>query len=88
MSQQSILSQGRINMSKPTEVFENEEAVKLLDYFVAYKKLLTKLEHIKCVAAANTATNLNENQPQTVNNALNPITDNQLAIGLPPELNK
>jgi hypothetical protein len=70
-------------MSNPTEVFENEEAAKLLDYFVAYKKLLTKLEHIKCVAALN-----NENQPQTVNDALNPITANQIAIGLPPEFNK
>jgi hypothetical protein len=70
-------------MSNPTEVFENEEAAKLLDYFVAYKKLLTKLDHIKRVAALN-----NENQPHTVNDALNPITANQPAIGLPPELNK
>ena len=38
-------------MSKPLEVFENEETSKLLDYFVAYKKLMSKVEYLKCISA-------------------------------------
>jgi|WetSurMetagenome_2_1015567.scaffolds.fasta_scaffold44011_2 hypothetical protein len=32
-------------------VFQNEEAAKLLDYFVAYKKLMEKVEIARCAAA-------------------------------------
>jgi hypothetical protein len=48
-------------MPQKTQVFENEEAKKLLDYLVAYKKLQSKLEYIKCVAALNPIPNLDEN---------------------------
>ena len=40
-------------MNKQIEVFENEEAAKLLDYFVAYKKLMRTIDFIKCAAASN-----------------------------------
>lgn len=40
-------------MSKSVEVFENEEAAKRLDYFLAYKKLMSKVEYIKCISALN-----------------------------------
>lgn len=75
-------------MSKSTEVFENEEAAKLLDYFVAYKKLMIKLEYIKCEAALNSNISFSENHSQPANNALNQINDNQPAIGLPPAPDK
>jgi len=50
-------------MSKPIEVFENEEASKLLDYFVAYKKLMSKIEYVKCISALNHEIRLHESQP-------------------------
>lgn len=75
-------------MSRPVEVFENEEASKLLDYFVAYKKLMSKVEYIKCISALNSEVRFCENQPTTENNALNPINENQPAIGLPAEFDK
>ena len=37
-------------MPQKKQVFEKEEAVKLLNYFVAYKKLQNKLDRIKCIA--------------------------------------
>jgi hypothetical protein len=65
-------------MSQPMEVFENEEASKLLDYFVAYKKLMSKLEYIKCVSALNSEIRFCQNQSTTENNTLPTINDNQL----------
>ncbi len=50
-------------MSKPIEVFENEEASKLLDYFVAYKKLMSKVEYIKCISALNSEIHFQESRP-------------------------
>ena len=64
-------------MPQTVEVFENEEATKLLDYFAAYKKLQNKIEQIKCMAAINSDITLNGNQPQAPNNALNELIDNQ-----------
>jgi hypothetical protein len=63
------------DMSQKIQVFENEEAKKLLDYFVAYKKLQSKLDYIKCVVALNPIPNLDENQmssqPTTLLNQTN-----------------
>ncbi len=39
-----------------TQIFENEEAAQFLDYFIAYKKLINKIEYIKCIAALNNNT--------------------------------
>jgi hypothetical protein len=50
-------------MSKPTEVFENEEASRLLDYFVAYKKLMSKVEYLKCISALNHEIHFQESLP-------------------------
>ncbi|MCL4430135.1 MAG: hypothetical protein M1167_05225 [Chloroflexi bacterium] len=61
-------------MSQPVEVFENEEASKLLDYFVAYKKLLSKVEYIKCVSALNSEVHFSQNPPQPENNSPNLIS--------------
>ena len=50
-------------MPHPVDVFENEEASKLLDYFVAYKKLTSKVEYIKCISALNSEVRFCQNQP-------------------------
>lgn len=74
-------------MSHNVEVFENEEASKLLDYFVAYKKLMSKVEYIKCISVLNREVHFSETQlPQ--NSTLNPIGDNQPPIGLSATLDK
>ena len=85
MSQHSILiaTKEQPNMSQPTEIFENEEATKLLDYFVAYKKLMSKVEYIKCISALNGEVHFTENPAPTENNALSQIADIQPAIGIP-----
>lgn len=51
-------------MFKPIEIFENEEAEKLLDYFVAYKKLTTAAACIRCAAKVNSEIRFCENNPQ------------------------
>ena len=72
-------------MNYPIEVFENEEASKLLDYFVAYKKLMSKVEYIKCISALNSEVHFSETQiPET----LNPTVDNQPTIGSPATFDK
>ena len=64
-------------MPQPVEVFENEEASKLLDYFVAYKKLTSKVEYIKCISALNSEVRFCQNQPPTESNTLTQIGENQ-----------
>ncbi len=60
-------------------MFEKEEAVKLLNYFVAYKKLQNKLDHIKCIAALNPLPDLEEKLMQAKSTALSDQTnDNTL----------
>jgi hypothetical protein len=51
-------------MSKPLEIFENEEAEKLLDYFVAYKKLNEIADFFRCAAKVNPELNLHRINPQ------------------------
>jgi hypothetical protein len=58
-------------MPQHTEVFENEEASKLLDYFVAYKKLMSKVEYIKCISALNSEIHFSQNQAPTETPDLN-----------------
>lgn len=68
-----------IGMSSNTiEVFENEEATKLLDYFVAYKKLMRTIEQIKCLAAVNSEIHFCENHT-IEKNEQNQISDNSVA---------
>jgi len=38
-------------MTENIEIFENEEATKLLDYFVTYMKLMDKVDSIKNLAS-------------------------------------
>lgn len=75
-------------MSQPVEVFENEEASKLLDYFVAYKKLMSKVEYIKCISALNSEVQFSQNQTPT--EATNQITidKNQPPEGFPAAFEK
>jgi hypothetical protein len=70
-------------MSETVEIFENEEASKLLDYFVAYKKLMSKVEYIKCISALNSEVHFCQNQPSAESNALN---ENQPTVALPEGL--
>lgn len=72
-------------MTQPVEVFENEEASKLPDYFVAYKKLMSKVEYIKCISALNSEIRFSEIQIPAENSSLPTINDEPLAIGLPAE---
>jgi hypothetical protein len=74
-------------MSNIIEVFENEEATKLLDYFVAYKTLMSTIEQIKCLAAVNGDLHFTEKQP-TGKNELDQINDNTLAVAPTMTLNK
>jgi hypothetical protein len=76
-----------MDMSNTVEIFENEEATKLLDYFVAYKKLMSTLEQIKCIAAVNSEIRFSENQP-TKKNGLNQINDDSLPPALTMTLEK
>ncbi len=75
-------------MSHPVEVFENDEASKLLDYFVAYKKMLSKIEYIKCISVLNSEVHFNENPIPTENSILITIGDNQLPTGLSATFDK
>ena len=70
-------------MNQKTEIYENEDAARFLDFFIAYKKLSNKIEYIKCIAALNQQFTLNQNIPQPPNNpaqetltqpTLNPLT--------------
>ena len=75
-------------MNKQTEVFENEEATKLLDYFVAYKKLMNIFEQVKCIAATNSEIHFSEIHIETEKNEPIQVIDNQPAISLLTELEK
>jgi hypothetical protein len=47
-------------MSKLQQIFENEEAEKLLDYFVAYRKLSETADYLRCVSKVNNEISFNE----------------------------
>jgi hypothetical protein len=53
MSQHSICNNGEFKTSNVTEVFENEEAAEFLNYFVAYRKMMNKVEDFKRIAKVN-----------------------------------
>lgn len=74
-------------MSSTVEIFENEEATKLLDYFVAYKKLMRTIDQIKCIAAVNKEIHFIEKQP-TQKNELNQTENIPLAPALGMALDK
>jgi hypothetical protein len=74
-------------MSGHVEIFENEEASKLLDYFVAYKKLMSKVEYIKCISALNNEVHFCQKQLSKENITLTQISENQPTICLPEDLN-
>jgi hypothetical protein len=73
-------------MLRPVEVFENEEASKLLDYFVTYKKLMSKVEYIKCISALNSEVHFCQNQSPTESNTFTQISENQPTKGLTKDL--
>ena len=50
-------------MKKNIEVFENEEAEKFLNYFIAFKKLTSLMDNAKCMAAVNSEISLNRLEP-------------------------
>ena len=61
-------------MSKLLEVFENEKAEELFDYFVAYKKLNEIADYFKCVAKLNNKLIFTINQPYLEANSPNPLS--------------
>ena len=76
-----------LDMSSTTEIFENEEATKLLDYFVAYKKMMRTIEQIKCIAAVNKEIHFSENLP-TQKNELDQTDNIQLTSVMAMALDK
>lgn len=70
-------------MNKQVEIFENEEATKFLDYFVAYMKLMDKVDNLKNIATQQNEINLLE-QPTYINQ----IEDLQSTTVFPIELDK
>ncbi len=47
-------------MTKPQQIFENEEAEKLLNYFVAYKKLNETANYLRCLSKVTNEVTFNE----------------------------
>lgn len=58
-------------MTENLEIFENEEATQFLDYFVAYMKLMDKVNNIKNIASQHNEAILLEPQPAEPNNTIN-----------------
>jgi hypothetical protein len=75
-------------MSKPIEVFENEEASKLLDYFVAYKKLMSKVEYVKCISALNSEIHIQESRPVMETSDLTATVVTESPVSCPLALEK
>jgi len=74
-------------MTKNIEVFENEEAEKFLDYFVAYKKLAILRDNVKCMAAVNDEITINSIEP-TMPDISNEINHSQFPVIVPTLLDK
>ncbi len=56
-------------MSNPQQVFENEEAEKLLDYFVAYRKLSETANYLRCLSKVSSEVIFSEiAQPTSIEN--------------------
>jgi hypothetical protein len=49
-------------MTKNIEVFENEEAERFLDYFVAYKRIALLIDNVKCMAKVNSEISINNKE--------------------------
>ena len=75
-------------MAQPVEIFENEEASKLLDYFIAYKKLMSKVEYIKCISALNSEVHFSQNQTPAETPNLTATEPNQPVAALPTAFEK
>lgn len=70
-------------MTKNVEIFENEEAERFLDYYIAYQKLVIVVENVKCIAAVNGEMSLNIKEPTLPDDRLNEVNDQNLSITLP-----
>ena len=72
-------------MTKKVEVFENEEAERFLDYFVAYKKFSNKADYLRCIIALNSEiTSDNRNLQFAETDRLESLSENQSAAGMSP----
>ena len=47
-------------MNKPQQIFENEEAEKLLNYFIAYRKLSETANYLRCLSKVSSEVTYNE----------------------------
>ncbi len=77
-----------IKLIQNIEIFENEEAAKFLDYFVAYKKLLNIATNAKKLAATNSEISLNRKESTLANIMTNNISDCHPTIAIPLTLDK
>ena len=72
-------------MSKKVEVFENEEAERFLDYFVAYKKFSSKADYLRCIIALNNEiTSDSRNLQLAGTDHLDSVSETQQAVSLAP----
>jgi hypothetical protein len=85
MSQHLICNNGESKTSNVTEVFENEEAAKFLDYFVAYRKMMSKVEDFKRIAKVNSEIKFFSN---TFSMELNELFVSQVSAVLPMPFEK
>lgn len=72
-------------MSKKVEVFENEEAERFLNYFVAYKKFRNKADYLRCIIALNREiTSDNQNLQLAKMDYFDSLNETQHTVGLAP----
>jgi hypothetical protein len=70
-------------MTKNIEVFENEEAERFLDYFVAYKRLSILIDNVKCMAAVNGEISINNKEPTLTNDIGIEINESHVPVAIP-----
>ncbi len=75
-------------MKENKQVFENEEAERFLDYFVAYKKLAILIDNAKCIAAVNSDIILNKREIALPNDNVDEISNLHLSTGISSGIDK
>jgi hypothetical protein len=75
-------------MTKNIEVFENEEAERFLDYFLAYKKIAVLIDNVKCMAKVNSEISINNKEPTLPNDISTEINDTHLPSTIPTPFDK
>jgi hypothetical protein len=75
-------------MTKNIEVFENEEAERFLDYFVAYKKIAVLIDNVKRMAKVNGEISINNKEPTLPNVIIAEINYSNFPTAIPTPFDK